>query len=274
MGTSISKRDAPSASVLIPPWADQDPPVPPQNPPPTPPDDDQNAPGAPAPNPPLAEPRRYNGFRRRLSRYAATGDRDDGRKALGHWVRTSMGGASAGTQRLSRAIRLGGGALAAVSSAGSGQTAAAGSLDVRGLAGLPVDVAIGRIVDAFCPPGIADEDALRSAMGEALALVLAGADTFDPAAIDQNAVRVAILSFATELVFVSVTSDAKNALTGVSPSVAIDRENGLRSLIREVADDVGTPLLAAAGSLLAPAAVTNLVSRLVLAVQTEMETWL
>ena len=42
-------------------------------------------------------------------------------------------------------------------------------MDIRELAGLPSDVAIGRIVDAFCPAGIADEDAVRSAVGETLA---------------------------------------------------------------------------------------------------------
>jgi hypothetical protein len=146
-------------------------------------------------------------------------------------------------------------------------------LDVRVLAGLPSHVAVRRIVDAFCPAGIADEDAVRSAMGESLASVLAGADTFDPTAIDQHTVQVALLSFVAEIVFVTVTSDSKNALASAPPAVAIERENGLRDLIREVADIIGTPILETSGTLLTAAGIANLVSRIVTDVQEEMATW-
>jgi hypothetical protein len=273
MGTSASKRDAPPGSVLIPPWADQDPPAAvevPQEPQEEAPEQGE----APNAQPVIANERRYNGFRRRLGRYMATGDRDEGRKALGHWVRTSAGGPRAGTQRLARGIRLAGAVISGLASAGSGQPPAPGQLDIRSLSGLPSDVAVGRIVDAFCPPGIADEDAVRSAVGETLATVLAGADTFDPTAIDPNTVRLAILGFAAEIVFVSVASDTKDALVSTRPEIAIERENGLRNLIREVADIQGTPLLAAAGALLTPAAVSDLISRLITEVQAEMATWI
>ena len=184
-----------------------------------------------------------------------------------------MGGAAAGTRRLSRAIRLGSAALAAVSRAGTGQGANAGTFDVAALSGLSSDIAIARIVDAFCPPGIGDEDALRAAIGETLAELLASADTFDPTALDPNAVRLAMLRFVAELVFVTVSADAGNSLDSVSPLVAVEREASLRDLIREVADHVGTPILQAAGNLLTTAAVTNLVSNVVTAVQVEIATW-
>lgn len=271
MGTSASKNDPPSGTPLIPPWA--------QDPTDT---GDQNAdtngngdgkPAVPPPNVPLAPPRRFNAFRRDLRQYVITGDQAHAKAALGHWVNTSRGGASAGAQRMSRAARSGGGAIAAFARGVSGESAAAGQLDVRSLAGLPSEIAIDRIVDEFCPPGILDEEALRAAIGEALASALEGVDTFDLAALDQNAVRIAILRFVAELVFVSVVMDSGETLSAVSPTVAIQRENSLRSLIREVTDVVGTPLLNWAGAVLNAASVDQLVSRLVAEVHAEMAKW-
>jgi hypothetical protein len=145
---------------------------------------------------------------------------------------------------------------------------------VRTLAGLPAEVAIRRIVDAFCPPGILDEEVARLAIDEALARALSGADTFDPGALDANAVQVATLTFAAELVFVSVMGDAGAALAA-APTIAAaaQREADVRALVREVADVVGTPLLGAAGSVLTAGEMRILVARLVTAVQEEIATW-
>jgi len=147
-------------------------------------------------------------------------------------------------------------------------------MDVRTLAGLPSDVAIQRIVDAFCPPGILDEELARLAMDEALARALAGADTFDPAALDANAVRIATLTFAAELVFVSVMGDGGRALAA-APTItaAAQRENDVRTLVREVTDIVGTPMLAAAGAVMTNAGMNALIARVVAAVHEEMTTW-
>lgn len=278
MGTSASKGDAAPGSPLIPPWANQDPVVPPENADDNqengePTEGDENAPATPPPASPPIPPRPFNAFRRNLTRYIETGDRDYARTALGHWAGTSRGGSRAATQRLSRAIRSGGAALAALAGAATGQPPAAGQLDIGGLAGLPADTAIARIVDTFCPPGILDEDALRAALGEALAEAVGEGESFDPAALDANAVRVAMLRFVAELVFVSVMMDSGDALAAASPAVAIQRENDLRNLIREVADVVGTPLLEAAGVTVTVAGVRDLVARLVFAVQREMTSW-
>lgn len=277
MGTSQSKRDAPSSAPLIPPWADQDPAPPPgpgsEDPAtPSPGDDGQQAPTIPA-LVPLAPPRRYAAFRASLGRYAATGDRRDARAALGHWSRTSTGGA-AGSGRTARAARAGGAALAGLARAGAGLPPVPGALDVRTLAGLPTDAAVARIVDAFCPPGILNEELARLSVGEAVAAALAGADTFDPASIDGNAVRVATLALAAELVFVAVAGDGGRALAlAPSPVAAVQREADLRSLVREVADVVGTPVLAGIGGVLSPEGMSSLVSRLVEAVRAELATW-
>ena len=162
-----------------------------------------------------------------------------------------MGGSRAGTARVARAARTGGAALAGVARAGAGLPPVAGALDVRTLAGLTVNLAIDRIVDAFCPPGILDEDVARLAVGEALATALSGIDTFDPSALDANSVRVATLAFVGELVFVQIAGDGGKSLAAApSPTAAAVREAALRSLVHEVADLVGTPILEAAGNLL------------------------
>jgi hypothetical protein len=273
MGTSQSKPNAPPAAPLIPPWANQDPP------PPEPMPDPATPPAQPAPVPPqppieLAPPRRFAGFRTALGRFASSGDRRDARTALGHWARTSTGGSRTNAARVSRAARTGGAALAGFARAAAGQPPVAGALDVRLLAGLSVDVAVDRIVDAFCPPGILDEDTARLAIGEALATALAGADTFDPNTIDANAVRVATLTFVAELVFVSVAGDGGHALAAApSPAAAAQRESDIRSLVREATDMVGTPILAAGGNMLTPDGMAALVSQLIEVVQKEMETW-
>jgi hypothetical protein len=288
MGTSKSKPDAPSQRPFVPPWADQDPapppPAPDANPDPAqPPPDGQAQPPAPAapqqaqpqPQPADLAPRaRYSGFRTSLGRFASSGDRGEARTALGHWARTSTGGSRAGTARVARAARTGGAALAGVARAGAGLAPVAGALDVRTLSGLSINVAIDRIVDAFCPPGILDEDVARLAIGEALATALSGVDTFDPAALDANSVRIATLTFVGELVFVQVAGDGGKSLAAApSPVAAAQREADLRSLIREVTDVIGTPILQAAGSVLTPDGMTNLVSRLVQAVEAEMSAW-
>lgn len=280
MGTSSSKRDAPPAAPLVPPWADQDPVPPPvldpETPPPLPADALPNHPVAAPELPPaeVAPPRRYAAFRSALRRFAAGGDAGEARAALGHWARTSAGGSRAGTARVARAARTGGAALAGFARAGAGQPPVPGALDVRSLAGLPIEAAIERIVDAFCPSGILDEDTARIAIGEALATALAGVDTFDPNAADAHAVGVATLTFAAELVFMQVAGDGGRALAAApSPVDAAQREADLRSLVHEVTDLLGTPILAAAGAVLTPEGMASLVSRLVEVVESEMETW-
>lgn len=283
MGTSQSKRDSGAGRSLVPAWADQDPVAPgsapanPAAPAQAPPPPSATPPAAgPTPSPSQLTPTgRFKGFRSALGRFAKTGDRREARTALGRWARKSTGGARAGSAKVARAARTGGAALAGLSRASTNQVPAApNALDIRSLAGMPAEAAIDRIVDAFCPPGILDEDLARMAMGEALVVALDGADTFDPAAINDRAVQVAALTFAAELVFLQVAGDAGQALASApSPAAAVQRESDLRSLIREVADVVGTPILEAAGNMLAPEAMSGLVSAIVRAVEGEMESW-
>lgn len=285
MGTSRPKPDAPPASPLIPPWADEDPtpplPLPeplPENPVPEPEDD----PGLPADEIidgeddveiEVAEPRRYAPFRTALRRFAGSGDRTDACTALARWATRSVGGGAAGARRTARAARTGGAALAGLARAGAGQEPEAGALDIRSLAGQPVETAISAIVDAFMPPGILDEVAARLAMEQALATALSGVDTFDPGVMNANAVRIATLAFVAELVFVQVAGDAGRSLATVGPAAAAQREADIRSLVREAVDLVGTPILTAAGAVLSQQRMAALVSQVVRETLEEVATW-
>lgn len=273
MGTSQSKPSARGGSPLVPSWANQDPPP--------------AAPGAvnpPAdgaiPNPAdgaaasdVFEPRRLAGMRRSLKKFMSSGDRADARRALGHFSRGSAGGGAPGAQRLARAARVGGGAIAAFSQAVSGQGPAPNGFDLSTLAGMPVAQAVDAIVDAFCPPGIVDEDNIRAAVGEALTEALEGADLFDPTAINNYTVVVATRAFVAELVFTAVIAEQGQSAENVSPQQAIARENDLRSMVREVTDVIATPIIQSAGPALTQDRVAQLVTQIATIVYEEMSGW-
>lgn len=268
MGTSQSKPSLGGGKPLVPSWGDQDP-VPPENPHApadgAPPPDDQ---APPPPNP--LPPRPLAGTRRALRDYYGSGDVRDARRAGGRFARSVGGG---GAARYARAARTGGAALAAMARAANGLAPVPGALDLRGLAGRPVDDAIAEIVDAFCPPGILDEEATRIAIGEALFEALGDAEIFTPDAINDAALIIATRCFVAELVFASMTAEAGKSADAVSPAVAVARENGLRDLIREVTDLVGTPILQNAGAMLTPQTVEGLVAQVTGAVLAEMREW-
>lgn len=261
MGTSQSKPSAKPGSPLIPSWAEQDPPPP----------------GAPQPQPPqnqeVLEPRRTTGLRRALKDYLKTGDERIGRRALGHYARGSAGGGAAGAARLGRAARIGGQVFGALSGAGRGEAPAPGSFDISTLAGHSVADAIAAIVDAFCPPGILDEDTIRASLAESLAEALTGADQFDPAALDDFTVVVAMRCFVAEMVFAAVAAEQGQAAANIPPAQAVARENDLRDIVRELTDVKATPVLQQAAGPLSQVNIETLVRQIAADVIAEMATW-
>lgn len=264
MGTSASRPNIRPGKPLIPPWADQDPPPPGANPPPP-----------PSPGQQTFEPGHTLGFRRALGDFYRTGASADARSALGRYARGSAlgGGTGVAAQRFARAARAGGAAFGALSSAIADQSPPASSLDLRTLAGRPVNEAIDAIVDAFCPPGIIDEDAIRLAMNEALAEALDGLDKFDPAALDDFASLVALRSFVAELVFAEVMAMQGASAANVSPEQAIARENEIRIVVRDTTDLQATPILQNAQGPLSPTQIEGLIKAVVTAVGRELATW-
>lgn len=271
MGTSQSKPSAKGGSPLVPSWANQDPPpadgsAPLSQPPP------QTPPGAP-PTPDLIQPRRHAGFRSSLKRFMASGDSADARRALGHYARGSAGGGAAGGARVARSARVGGAVISALSNMVSGTNVAQNIFNLATLAGRPVSDAVAAIVDAFCPPGIIDEDLLRAAMGEALTEAFDGLDNFDPSAVDDHAIVVATRVFIAELVFNTISAEQGQAAENVPPLQAVARENQLRDMIREVTDVTATPIIQAAGSALSATQVSQMVQSIVTLVFEEMSGW-
>lgn len=284
MGTSRSKPDAPPAAPLVPPWADQDPAPPPPLPDPLPedpvPEPEDDDPGPLADDvvdgeevEEVAEPARFRPFRMALTRFGASNDRADARAALGRWANKSVGGGPAGARRVARAARTGGSALAGLARAGAGEPPEAGQIDIRELAGQPLDVAVAAIVDAFMPAGIIDEVTARLSMEVAVAEALGNAEAFDPAALDAEAVQTATLAFVAELVFTQVAGDAGKALAAIGPVAAAQREADIRSLVKEVVDLVGAPILVAAGAVLSGQRMSALVARTVQVALEEISTW-
>ena len=277
MGTSQSKRDSKPGNPLIPPHADRDPQPDggnPAAPPPQQPPQPQQPPATPQPAPttPTVPLGRFRGFRTSLGRFASTGDHGQARSALGQWARSSGGSA-----RVARAVRTGGALFGAISAAAAGVAATPDSaIDIRALQGTPIASAIDQIVDAFCPPGILDEELARIAIAQALDEALEGQVRFDVSAIDGNAVGIAVLAFVAEMVFVSVMGDAGRALANARSQVeAVAREADIRAITKNVTDFVGAPIverLRAQGQITATA-MSQLVAQLIDTVQAEMRTW-
>lgn len=260
MGTSQSKPNTPGGGPLVPPWADQDPPPP-----------DQAQPPPASPNTLPAAP--FLGVRVALRDYLTTGDRRLGRRALGRYARAVGGGQA--SARHSRAARAGGSAIAAIAAvAGAGGAPVTiDGFDLGALAGLPLEDAIGAIVDRFCPAGILDEDMARAAVAESLFIALDGSAPFDLSAIDDRTIVVATASFVAELVFASVALEQGNSADGVAPDIAVRRENDLRDLIREVADQAAVPVIQRAGSALDARTMEGLISQITATVYEEMSHW-
>lgn len=246
---------------MIPSWGEKDPPPPDgDTPPPPPPEHEQ------------LEPNRTAGFRTALGRFYRTGDANEARRAFGHFSRNSFGGGGAAGRRFARAASTAGAAISALSMAAAGQAPMAG-FDVATLTGRPVGEAIDAIVDAFCPPGILDEDGIRAAMAEALAEILGGVDTFDPQALDPAAILMCMRAFVAELVFQAVMAEEGEAKNGVSPLQAVQHENDIRALVRDTTDREATPILQNTTSPLSPQQVQGLVSAILTEVGKELASW-
>lgn len=273
MGTSRSKPPARPGSPRVPSWSDKDPP-PDGNPQPAPPPPKLPPDGQPIPPlPDLLEPRRLTGFRRALKEYYSSGDRDDAKRALGHYSRGAAGGGGTSGQRIARAARVGGAAIGALSNAAQGNLVSPNGFDLSTLRGQSLTDAVATIVDAFCPPGIFDEDLLRAAIGEALAEALEGNDPFDPTSIDAEAAVIATRALIAELVFRQVMTEQGQAAENIPPLQAVARENDFRSLVREVTDVHATPELAKARGSLSQNQIAAIVRSVVTIVMEEASEW-
>ncbi|MDZ4366978.1 MAG: hypothetical protein U0987_08140 [Afipia sp.] len=185
-----------------------------------------------------------------------------------------MGGTRA-SARHARAARTGGAALSALASVAQANGAAVvvAGFDLGTLGGRPLEDAITSIVDQFCPPGILDEDVVRSAMAEALFEALGDQPVFDLNAITDHVVVVATVCFVAELVFAAVVAEQGKSAENVPPATAVKRENALRDLVRAAADEIATPLVQRTGGSLDPTRLNGIVAQITSAVYGEMARW-
>jgi len=225
VGTSASSSGSPGGTPLVPPWADID----------------NQGPG------PVPDPQRFRGFRTTLGRFVSGGDPHVGRSALGKFVTSGLGGAATGTRRFAPAISAGGnlaGLIADLAQGGTGEKIV--GFDVSALAGHPTDTVIERIVNALCPPGTTDDEAIRAALDEALSAVLSDQPEFDPDNISVEMLEDLLIKYTEEEVYLKVVAESGDAFDkATDPVVLISREMELRELIRVVVDKEGRPELSA-----------------------------
>jgi hypothetical protein len=113
----------------------------------------------------------------------------------------------------------------------------------------------------------------RAAVAESLFEALDGGADFDLSAIDDRTIVSATACFVAEIVFASVALEQGESADSVAPDVAVRRENDLRALIREVADQAAVPVIQQAGSALDARAMEGLISQITATVYEEMSHW-
>jgi hypothetical protein len=168
MGTSVSHKGAKSGVSFDPPWLDDIdvPNSPPELQPDKKPSKEPASPLAPA----VAPPARYGSARRSMSDYVKSGSRDSLRRALGHYSKTGMGGASRVAGRMQSSTRVASGMYSAFNSlrSGSNQTLA-NELSKLKESGADAYSIIDAIVGYVCPDGGSlDEVSTRDSVSAAL----------------------------------------------------------------------------------------------------------
>lgn len=212
MGTSQSSTGPGGGSPLVPPWADDQP----QHPLPTP------------------ESRRFAPFRESLGSAISSGDREELRKAIGHYARKATGGGNTAARRMGSVTQAGAslfGLLAGLP-AGQGET----TVDLGSLAGLPCESAISAISQALTTED-GDSDKIRAAMNHALIEALDGVETFDPKNITDEVIIDTMIGYLAESIFLQMVMDSNKAWNKAeTPSQAIRAETELRELVKVVVD--------------------------------------
>jgi len=121
----------------------------------------------------VAPPGRFRPARISLGRFASSGDGRDLRRALGHYVRTGLGGTRTASRRLGGTAHTANALYSALSQLASGQTQPGSPLDRDLLAGKSARGVIAAVVEAVRPvDGTLDAEASRNAVSLALSDLL------------------------------------------------------------------------------------------------------
>lgn len=246
MGTSRSHPGPSGRTPLVPSWANEaaggEGPIP--------------APGA----------RRFTGFRTGLGKFVASGNGDALRSALRSYAGSGSGGARHATARVAPATNALGALFGTIGKAqGVADAGSDATLDLRTLAGRSADEAIEAILDSLCPPGgVADADETRAAMNEALAEMLAGQSTFDPALLTPEDGIVLVERFICETLFSRMVLEGGKAFDRTADPVAqVRAETELRNVIRVSVDAHLPEVLPLRGDFFTQAAIERAVGALI-----------
>jgi hypothetical protein len=197
---------------MVPPWADDQP--------------DQ-----PLPPP---SPRRFNNFRRAMTEYVKNGNQNTLKTALGHYARTSTGGAKVAVRRFGNII-ITGGALLNFLTTGQAPTNAPG-FSFNQIAGKPIEEAASIIADNLIAIS-GDSDRIRTAMNSALTEALEGVDVFDPSNMTEDMVVDVMINYLTGSIFLDILQNSGNSFDySDNPIEIVSRQNDLHELIRVIVD--------------------------------------
>lgn len=218
MGTSQSSTGPGGGSPLLPPWAD-------------------DMPQAPLPTP---QSRRFGPFRQAMGGAVSGGNRDDFKKAIGHYARKASGGSATAARRMGGVTQAGARLFGALAGGADSQDS---NIDLGSLAGLPSELAISVISQALTTED-GDSDKIRTAMNHALVEALDGVEVFDPQNITDDVIVDTMIGYLTESIFSQMTMDSGKAWNKAETHLqALHAETELRELIRVVVDKHMAPKL-------------------------------
>jgi hypothetical protein len=187
-----------------------------------------------------------------MGKFVSTGNNEYLRRALGHYVRNSIGGSATGVRRFNQMMASGGTLFGLLDELRSGGTGIARTgVDLSRLAGMPVEAAIQAIVEAVAPE-TGDRELIRVAMLEALIECLQGQDVFNPAAISNEILVELLINFLIQCVFTHIVYESNESFAKNTDTTATaQRENDLLELIRVEVDSHAAPLIASGENLTA-----------------------
>jgi len=212
MGTSQSSKGPSSNVSLVPHWADDEPQKP-----------------LPAPI-----PGRFRQFRHSMTKYAKTGDKEQLKTALGHYARTSTGGATVAVRRFGNVIKAGSSLLGLLN---NGQTQPnEPNLNLEQLSGKTIEEAVSIIANTLTPIN-GDGERIRISINNALIESLDGVTNIDLSIMTNDILSSILINYITENIFLDILLNSGNSFNNTKTlSEEIKMENTLCELIKVLTD--------------------------------------
>lgn len=244
MGTSGSSNGPGPGVPMVPPWAD-----------PSTTNDNQtdggdgagspdagdqaDVPSTPRSNVPIAPAARFAGARRSLGSFSRSGNSDDMRRGLGHYVSKGYGGSGTATQRMGKTTQTAVGLSNALSGGGTGGDTAL-SKTVNELRGKSANEIINGVVDAVAPiDGSQDVEASRESIREVLADLVEERPDVDLLDLDDTSRDLVIERFVAADVYRRIVLDVGKKVQDAAPSakVGLQRLRQVKDYVRETVRD-------------------------------------